>query len=912
MKKLGGLFAKAGMSILALAGLVSAGHTDFVISNANIAIGIDEFTNPGDLLTVFDEVGGRLETGGPHDFWYDGFGGFARTSIVVRNGSGGTMAIRTHASLWTVPPTITHQTEVGSDSAIIEGEPLGGLSFRRVVRIDAGTRYARVTDTFRNDNVFVVNPGVLDNVNPISPSTPSTYNDLASVLRINDFASASIAFSNTLTVGFGSDSTAFRFSAGGSQFVNNPFSILILDPNGSLGDGTLQSASDFGFMLPGQELTFTWYIAFGSDRADATATYILATGASVFEIGPVGTQNVDEHVQMVVSVPINNPAGGTVNWTVDGPAGMTIDSSGVVRWTPGELDGGNSYAVDVQADNGSSTATTSFTVNAIETNTPPTITDRPDQNVDEGGSVSVDFDASDPDIPVQTLTFSLVSGPAGSTVNSVTGLFEWTTNESHGPGTFPVTVRVRDNGDGLLTDETTFNVVVAEVNLAPTVGAISDQTVTAGATLNLTATATDPDIPANTLTFSLDAGAPAGASIHPQTGAFSWTPGLGDVGNHLIVVRVTDDGDPAMSDTEDFNVHVDAPSLNTEYTGDHSGEYSDPTTLSTRVTDDLGNPIAGLSIDFALGTYAGSALTDANGVARVTLILNQAAGNPGVTISFAGNGTYDPFSRNEAYEILREKVIVSYYGDSSVVTASPQIMRGAVRLYATAQQENDGYPGDFTGAMLMYKGFLNGNPGQTPNVEAGPVPIGPGGRAVAFKSVPVGSYSFDVKMATNDYWRVAPTVQFPLNVAQGSNLFEVTGSGWVPFGVGNGHGTYQFKVGKDKQVETGNSTFLYDSSDGNRYTVAVTSWLPGALVFGSGSNSWKTAFTGFARVTKTKLSTGQSTVFEGMPVTFDAWDGEKAPNRPDAYGVLVLNAQGLVWFETPNILNIGGGNIMIK
>jgi hypothetical protein len=42
--------------------------------------------------------------------------------------------------------------------------------------------------------------------------------------------------------------------------------------------------------------------------------------------------------------------------------------------------------------------------------------------------------------------------------------------------------------------------------------------------LTFTATATDPDIPANTLSFSLDEGAPAGAAIHSTTGVFTWTP----------------------------------------------------------------------------------------------------------------------------------------------------------------------------------------------------------------------------------------------------------------------------------------------------------------------------------------------------------------------------------------------------
>ena len=42
--------------------------------------------------------------------------------------------------------------------------------------------------------------------------------------------------------------------------------------------------------------------------------------------------------------------------------------------------------------------------------------------------------------------------------------------------------------------------------------------------LAFTATATDADLPANTLTFSLDAGAPTGHDDRPGDGCFTWTP----------------------------------------------------------------------------------------------------------------------------------------------------------------------------------------------------------------------------------------------------------------------------------------------------------------------------------------------------------------------------------------------------
>src|SRR6185312_7284445 len=74
--------------------------------------------------------------------------------------------------------------------------------------------------------------------------------------------------------------------------------------------------------------------------------------------------------------------------------------------------------------------------------------------------------------------------------------------------------------------------------------------------VTFTATATDSDIPANTLAFSLDAGAPAGATINASTGAFSWTPSA--TGAFPVTVRVTDNGSPALNDFEVITITVNS------------------------------------------------------------------------------------------------------------------------------------------------------------------------------------------------------------------------------------------------------------------------------------------------------------------------------------------------------------------
>ena len=80
--------------------------------------------------------------------------------------------------------------------------------------------------------------------------------------------------------------------------------------------------------------------------------------------------------------------------------------------------------------------------------------------------------------PANTLTFSLDAGaPAGASINPVTGVFTWTPTEAQGPGVYPITVRVTDNGQPPKSATRTFTVTVNDVNNAPVVAAIPNKTV---------------------------------------------------------------------------------------------------------------------------------------------------------------------------------------------------------------------------------------------------------------------------------------------------------------------------------------------------------------------------------------------------------------------------------------------------
>jgi len=93
-------------------------------------------------------------------------------------------------------------------------------------------------------------------------------------------------------------------------------------------------------------------------------------------------------------------------------------------------------------------------------------------------------------------------------------------------------------------------------NQPPVLTDLADHTVPALTLLTFTVRADDPD-PDQTLVFSLDPGAPAGAAIHPHTGVFTWTPTQTQgPGAYPVTFRVTDNGVPSLSDVRTITITV--------------------------------------------------------------------------------------------------------------------------------------------------------------------------------------------------------------------------------------------------------------------------------------------------------------------------------------------------------------------
>ncbi len=213
-------------------------------------------------------------------------------------------------------------------------------------------------------------------------------------------------------------------------------------------------------------------------------------------------------------------------------------------------------------------------VNITPVNDAPVFQDEPYSfSVDENSVVDTvvgQVTATDEDLPAQTLTYAIIDGNTDGAfaINPTTGQITVANpNALNYETTLPysLTVRVTDNGSPVLNDTTTVTVNLNDVNDAPDfqnepytfsvdenseVGTIVGQV-----------TATDEDLPAQSLTYTITDGNTDGAfAINPTTGQITVAnPNALDYETTLpysLTVRVTDNGSPVQNDTATVTINL--------------------------------------------------------------------------------------------------------------------------------------------------------------------------------------------------------------------------------------------------------------------------------------------------------------------------------------------------------------------
>ena len=441
-------------------------------------------------------------------------------------------------------------------------------------------------------------------------------------------------------------------------------------------------------------------------------------------------------------------------------------------------------------------------------NQPPAFVAMPDPVINEGDTLQVTLAATDPDGPASALTYQLGTGaPLNAYLNPGSGLLTWPTSEADGPGTNVFAIIATDQGVPPLSATGLVRVLVREVNSAPVLAAIPDYTIDELVPLTFTNSAQDFDIPANTLRYTLGAGAPTGAGIDPVSGVFSWTPTefQGPSTNRLAVI-VTDNGVPPLSATRQFNVVV----------RDTSPDF----TLSLGST----NLLTGESNTVAVFLNSGLDLTNLTfeleaPAARLTA-LSLRAGSPEVLSSLisplASNRSEVSFVLDPAQRLAGQRVL-AWLGFLAVSNQSSAI--ALLRPSAVMGLRSGGDPVTNSAAYLGQVVIVGNEPVLLANRSASITLFGRPGRfyVVQYKS----------NLSSLAPWQEFAQFQLPdqLQVITGVNT-----SGQTAF-----YRAYESQNGWARLSEVGHSgpvySFLLQGKAGNQYLIQSATNLGGQTIW---------------------------------------------------------------------------------
>ena len=295
------------------------------------------------------------------------------------------------------------------------------------------------------------------------------------------------------------------------------------------------------------------------------APNILAGGNRPPSLAPIADQTVVEQTlwtYQAIASDLDSGQNITFSLGANAPDGVSIEPvTGMLTWIPSEIQGPGIFSFSVRAtDNGVPARTTAQTVriSVLEANRAPSVNPIPDTTIDELALFSFTAAATDPDFPTNSLGYSLDAGaPTGAAIDPQTGIFTWTPAESQGPGHFPITVRVTDNGTPALSATATFNITVNEVNNPPQIDFIPPLSIDEGSTLSYAVHAADPDSPPAPLLYSLEGNPPPGLSVEPNTGLITWTPTEAQgPGTYIVILRATENNPARLSSAQSFGITV--------------------------------------------------------------------------------------------------------------------------------------------------------------------------------------------------------------------------------------------------------------------------------------------------------------------------------------------------------------------
>ena len=251
------------------------------------------------------------------------------------------------------------------------------------------------------------------------------------------------------------------------------------------------------------------------------------------------------------------------------PEGAQINpNTGEIAWTTSEKDGPGRVVFEVLAtDSGNppQTGTAVYGLQIQEVNLPPMLSNIEDRTLSLGTILNVPLQASDPDVPAQSLQFALIGQtPTGAFIHPQTKAVIW---EPPATGVFLFDVSVTDDGSTPLTTTRSFKVTVisvSEPNRPPVLSPAPDLFVEEGEVFHfdVSAFANDPDGDNGLLRYEFSSPPPEGAQINPNTGEIAWTTSEKDgPGRVVFEVLATDSGNPPQTGTAVYGLQIQEVNL---------------------------------------------------------------------------------------------------------------------------------------------------------------------------------------------------------------------------------------------------------------------------------------------------------------------------------------------------------------
>jgi subtilisin-like proprotein convertase family protein len=238
----------------------------------------------------------------------------------------------------------------------------------------------------------------------------------------------------------------------------NP-TIAVFTPTNNFGNGTNCGFGSFSYMVTNTD-TMAY---FGPVTVSVFVSAVPITNVAVATNILIFTNPPDLTMDEMTTNTVSNtamPTNGVTYTLLNPPPWATIDpTTGLITLKPLEPDGPTNVVITTVATDTNvppQHATNTFSVTVNEVNRPPVFVGTPPNQTNAATvTIVVNNPATDPDIPVNPLTYTLLNPPAGATIDT-NGTITWTPTV---PGTYTITTVVTDTNAFAL-----FNNVLSATN----------------------------------------------------------------------------------------------------------------------------------------------------------------------------------------------------------------------------------------------------------------------------------------------------------------------------------------------------------------------------------------------------------------------------------------------------------------